>query len=103
MCCVRRPSVGWHERENAATLHHSVRDKLLVLPDALEIYPAHFAGSRCGAGMSGKPMSTIAAEKRWNARLGLGEAAFVDELGGTAPPKPAGMDEIMRFNQGRGV
>jgi glyoxylase-like metal-dependent hydrolase (beta-lactamase superfamily II) len=99
---VGRPDLPGHERENAATLHHSVRDKLLVLPDALEIYPAHFAGSACGAGMSGKPMSTIASEKRWNALLGLGEAAFVDELGGTAPPKPAGMDDIMRFNQGRG-
>ena len=57
---------------------------------------------RFETGMSGKPMSTIASEKRWNALLGLGEAAFVDELGGTAPPKPAGMDDIMRFNQGRG-
>lgn len=36
---VGRPDLPGHERENAATLHHSVRDKLLVLPDALEIYP----------------------------------------------------------------
>lgn len=100
---VGRPDLPGHERENAATLHHSVRDKLLVLPDALEIYPAHFAGSPCGAGISGKPTSTIAFEKRWNALLGLGEAAFVDALGGTAPAKPAEMDAIMRFNQGRGV
>jgi len=66
------------------------------------IYPAHFTGSAYGAGMSGKPASTIAFEKRWNALLGLDEAAFVDQLGGTAPPKPAGMDEILRFNRGRG-
>ena len=100
---VGRPDLPGHERENAATLHRSVREKLLVLPDALEIYPAHFAGSACGAGMSGKPASTIASEKRWNALLGLDEATFVDQLGGAAPPKPAGMDAILRFNLGRGA
>ena len=100
---VGRPDLSDHEREDAAALHRSLREKLLVLPDALEIYPAHFAGSACGAGMSGKPMSTIASEKRWNSLLGLGEAAFVDQLGGTAAPKPAGIDEILRFNQGRSV
>lgn len=33
--------------------------------------------------------------------LGLPREAFVDEVGGSAPPKPEGMDEILRFNQGR--
>jgi hydroxyacylglutathione hydrolase len=31
--------------------------------------PGHFAGSVCGVGMSGKPSSTIAFEKRWNPLL----------------------------------
>jgi len=39
---------------------------MLSLPDSLEVLPAHFAGSACGAGMSGKPSSTLAFEKRWN-------------------------------------
>jgi glyoxylase-like metal-dependent hydrolase (beta-lactamase superfamily II) len=98
---VGRPDLPGHERENAAQLRHSVRDKLLSLPDDLEVYPAHFAGSACGAGMSGKPASTIAFEKRWNGLLVLDEAAFVDEVGGNVPPKPEGMIEIMRFNTGR--
>ena len=98
---VGRPDLPGHERENAAQLRHSVHEKLLALPDDLEVYPAHFAGSACGAGMSGKPASTIAFEKRWNGLLGLDEAAFVEEVGGTVPPKPEGMAEIMRFNQGR--
>lgn len=96
-----RPDLPGRERENAAELRRSVRDKVLVLPDELEVYPAHFAGSACGAGMSGKPASTIAFEKRWNGLLQLDEAAFVDEVGGTVPAKPEGMAEIMRFNQGR--
>ena len=98
---VGRPDLPGHERENAAQLRASVRDKLLALPAELEVYPAHFAGSACGAGMSGKPASTIAFEKRWNVLLGLDEAAFVDEVGASVPPKPAGMDAIVRFNQGR--
>jgi len=98
---VGRPDLPGHERENAAQLRRSVRDKLLSLPDALEVYPAHFAGSACGAGMSGKPASTIAFEKRWNALLGLDEAAFVEQVGASVPEKPAGMAEILRFNQGR--
>ncbi len=98
---VGRPDLPGHERENAAQLRHSLRDKLLALADDLEVYPAHFAGSACGAGMSGKPASTIAFEKRWNTLLGLDEAAFVEQVGGTVPPKPEGMAEILRWNQGR--
>ncbi len=98
---IGRPDLPGHERDNAAELHRSLHDKLLTLPGALEVYPAHFSGSACGAGLSGKPTSTIAFEKRWNPVLGLERDAFVDEVGGSAPPKPEGMDEILRFNQGR--
>jgi glyoxylase-like metal-dependent hydrolase (beta-lactamase superfamily II) len=97
---VGRPDLPGHERENAAELHRSVRDKLLALPDALEIYPAHFAGSACGAGISGKPMSTLAFEKRWNPLLALPVGEFIDQVGGSAPPKPAGMDELIKLNRG---
>jgi hypothetical protein len=51
--------------------------------------------------MSGKPTSTIAFEKRWNPLLRLSHEAFVDEVGGAVLPRPAGVDEILRFNQGR--
>ena len=98
---VGRPDLPGHAREHAATLHRSVRDRLLALGDDVEIYPAHFAGSACGAGMSGKPSSTIGFERRWNPLLALGEPAFVEALAGAAPPKPAEIDEIVRFNRGR--
>lgn len=98
---VGRPDLPGHERANAAELHRTLHAKLLGLPDALEIYPAHFGGSACGAGLSGKPASTIAFEKRWNELLELPVDAFVDLIGASSPPKPAGMDEILRFNQGR--
>src|SRR5688500_2658834 len=70
---VGRPDLPGRARENAAELYRSVHEKLLTLPDALEIHPGHFAGSACGAGMSGKPSSTIGFEKRWNPLLSLDE------------------------------
>jgi len=97
---VCRPDLQGHERENAAQLHRSILDKLLALPDAIEIYPAHLAGSACGAEMGTKPASTFALEKRWTAVLALDEAAF-EEVAANVPPKPAEMAAIVRFNQGR--
>jgi hydroxyacylglutathione hydrolase len=98
---VGRPDLPGRERDNAAELHRSLHDKLLVLPDALEIYPAHFSGSACGAGLSGKPSSTLAFERQWNPLLMLEQDVFVEQVGGASPEKPAGMTEILRFNQGR--
>jgi hypothetical protein len=70
------------------------------LPGDLEIYPGHFSGSVCGAGLSGKPSSTIAFEKRWNPLLSSAEEAFVDTLV-DVPAKPAEMEAILLANQGR--
>jgi len=53
-----------------------------------------------GAGMSGKPSSTIAFEKRWNPLLSKSREEFVDALA-DVPPKPAAMEYILRKNQGR--
>lgn len=79
----------------------SLHEKLLVLPDGLEIFPAHFSGSACGAGLSGKPMSTIGFEKRWNSVLSLDRESFVETVGANIPERPAGMELIVQANQGR--
>jgi hydroxyacylglutathione hydrolase len=97
---VGRPDLPGRARENAATLYDSIHGKLLTLPDDVEVFPAHFAGSACGAGMSGKPSSTIAFEKRWNSLLSCSKAEFVDALS-EVPPKPPGMEAVLAFNQGR--
>jgi len=97
---VGRPDLPGQARENAAELYLSLHGKILVLPGDIEVYPGHFSGSACGAGMSGKPSSTLAFERRWNPMLSLERAAFVDALV-DVPPKPAGMEQILAFNQGR--
>lgn len=98
---VGRPDLPGHARDSAAELYRSLHDKLLALPASVEVYPAHFSGSPCGAGLSGKPMSTLAFERRWNPLLELARDAFVDEITGSAPEQPSGMEDMLRFNQGR--
>jgi glyoxylase-like metal-dependent hydrolase (beta-lactamase superfamily II) len=97
---VGRPDLPGRARENAGELFDSIHAKLLTLPDDLEIYPGHFSGSVCGAGMSGKPSSTIAFERRWNPLLSKSRAEFVAALSDVLP-KPAAMEQILRINQGR--
>jgi glyoxylase-like metal-dependent hydrolase (beta-lactamase superfamily II) len=89
---------GGREREMAAQLHDSLHTRLLSLPDDLEIFPGHQAGSACGAGLSGKPLSTIGFEKRWNPVLSLAREAFVEAVTADMPPRPADMDRIVAAN-----
>ena len=96
---VGRPDLPGRARENAAQLHASLHDKLLTLPDDLEIYPGHFSGSMCGTGLSGKPTSTLGFEKRWNAMLSLDRDAFIERLC-DVPPKPPEMARVLAFNRG---
>lgn len=97
---IGRPDLAGHEREMAGVLHDSLHAKLLPLPDELEIYPGHQAGSVCGAGLSGKPSSTLGFEKRWNPGLTMDKAAFVDYLTRDIPPRPADMEAMVRANLG---
>jgi hydroxyacylglutathione hydrolase len=98
---VGRPDLPGDTERNAAELHRSVHEKLLSLPPTVEIYPAHFAGSACGAGLSGKPSSTLAFEKQWNAMLSDGRDEFVRKLS-DQHAWPPDVEDNLRFNQGRG-
>jgi hydroxyacylglutathione hydrolase len=96
---VGRPDLPGRARENAAELYTSLHETLLTLPGDVEIYPGHFSGSLCGAGLSGKPTSTIAFEQRWNPMLSLDRQAFIDAMA-DVPAKPVDMEQILAFNRG---
>lgn len=97
---VGRPDLAGHEREMAEQLYDSLHRRLLTLPAELEIYPGHQAGSACGAGLSGKPASTIGFERRFNPQLSMAREDFVRTLMAEIPPPPADMAAIVRHNLG---
>jgi glyoxylase-like metal-dependent hydrolase (beta-lactamase superfamily II) len=98
---VGRPDLAGREREMAARLHDTLHDRLLSRSPELEIYPGHQAGSACGAGLSGKPASTLAFERRLNPLLSLPRDAFVDALVADLPPPPADVTAIVHANLGQ--
>lgn len=95
---VGRPDLAGREQEMAGRLYDSLHARLLGMPGELEIYPGHQAGSACGAGLSGKPASTLAFEKRFNPMLALGKEEFVRTLTAEIPLPPADMDAIVAAN-----
>lgn len=78
------------KRELAARLFDSVRRVLAPLPDHLEIAPGHGAGSMCGAGMSGRAVSTLGFERIANPylRADLTEDQFIEMILTRVPPFP---------------
>ena len=96
---IGRPDLAGREKEMAGMLFDSLHSKLLTYPDMTEIYPAHQAGSVCGAGISGKPVSTLGFEKKFNPMLGVTDKdEFIDLLTKEIPPRPAQMDKIVAEN-----
>jgi hydroxyacylglutathione hydrolase len=73
----------------ARTLNKSAV-KFLDLPDYLQVWPAHGAGSACGKALGAVPMSTVGYEKRFNESLSYAgrEQEFVEFIltGQPAPP-----------------
>jgi glyoxylase-like metal-dependent hydrolase (beta-lactamase superfamily II) len=96
---VGRPDLPGQARENASRLYASLHEKLLTLPDEIEVYPAHFGGSACGAGLSGKPSSTIGFERRFNRALSLRREEFIDTVAVVAV-KPLDSEAVLEFNRG---
>lgn len=95
-----RPDLAGKETEMAGQIWDTLQQRLMALPAEVELYPGHTSGSACGAGMSGKPMSTIGFEKRWNPMLSMSRDEFVATLTQSIPPRPAEMDRMVAFNLG---
>lgn len=90
------------QEQLAALLYHSLRDKVMTLPDDVIVYPAHGAGSACGKNMSKETVSTIGIQKQTNyaLRANMTEAEFITEVTDGLLPPPAyfGMNVAMNKN-----
>lgn len=74
-------SIGWSAEGLARMLYHSLREKLLTLPDATRVFPAHGAGSACGKSMSDAVSSTIGEQRNFNYALRpMSEDEFVEAV-----------------------
>jgi hydroxyacylglutathione hydrolase len=85
--------------EMAGRLYDSIKGRILALPDHLLIYPGHYSGSVCGAGLSGHAASTVGFERRNNRALAKPRDEFVAALIDEIPPPPEQQAEIVAANR----
>jgi glyoxylase-like metal-dependent hydrolase (beta-lactamase superfamily II)/rhodanese-related sulfurtransferase len=73
----------------AGMLHDSLNRKLMTLPDAVLVYPAHGAGSLCGRNMRAERFSTIGTERLTNYALQIRDRdEFVRQMTSNLPARP---------------
>lgn len=84
----------------ARHLFHSLRNKLMPLPDHLIVYPAHGAGSACGKNLSKETFDTLGNQKKTNYALNpeMTEEEFVKEVTTGLTPPPAYFPENVLMN-----
>ncbi len=90
---VGRPDLagatGHSPQDMASMLYDSLHGKLLKLPDATGVYPAHGAGSLCGRNISKETSSTIGEQRRTNYALQpMSKSAFVELATADLPEQP---------------
>jgi len=95
-----RPDLAVGAAEGAEGLFHSLR-RLMELPDGVEVFPGHVAGSLCGVAMSSRGSTTIGFERRFNPMASIPELdAFVAESAAVSAPKPPNLARIVELNHG---
>ncbi|OBF27420.1 rhodanese-like domain-containing protein [Mycobacterium sp. ACS4331] len=83
-------SIGFTREELADKLYDSLHNKLMPLPDATRVYPAHGAGSACGKNLSTDLWSTIGEQKATNYALRAPDkATFMELVTEGQPPAPS--------------
>ncbi len=86
---------------SAKRLFASVQE-FLDLPDYLQIWPGHGAGSACGKALGAVPESTVGYERRYNAAIRTaitGEDEFVDYILEGQPEPPLYFARMKRDNK----
>lgn len=95
-----RTELAMSAEQGARALFQSAQ-RLKSLPDYLEVLPGAYSGSVCGRSRSGKPMSTIGFEKRYNKAFRIDdEEALVRAMVADVPPAPPQAAQIRAVNSG---
>lgn len=77
------------EADLAGMLYDSLRTKIMPLPDHINVYPAHGAGSACGKNMMKETVDTLGNQKKVNyaLRADMTKDEFISEVtDGLLPP-----------------
>jgi len=91
---VGRPDLaggkGYTPQMMAEMMYDSLHGKILKLPDEVEVYPAHGAGSMCGRNMSKETSSTIGEQRKFNYALKpMNKDEFVHMMTADLPEAPS--------------
>jgi glyoxylase-like metal-dependent hydrolase (beta-lactamase superfamily II)/rhodanese-related sulfurtransferase len=101
---VGRPDLaggkGYTPQMMAEMMYDSLHGKLLNLPDEVEVYPAHGAGSMCGRNMSKETSSTIGEQRKFNYALKpMSKDEFVKMMTADLPEAPSYFPKDMEINR----
>ncbi|HEU5130566.1 MAG TPA: MBL fold metallo-hydrolase [Pyrinomonadaceae bacterium] len=101
---VGRPDLaggkGYTPQMMAAMMYDSLHGKLLKLPDEVEVYPAHGAGSMCGRNMSKETSSTIGEQRKFNYALKpMSKEEFVTMMTADLPEAPSYFPKDAEINR----
>jgi hydroxyacylglutathione hydrolase len=101
---VGRPDLaggkGYTPQMMAEMLYDSLHGKLLKLPDSVEVYPAHGAGSMCGKNMSKETSSTIGEQRKFNYALKpMSREDFVTMMTADLPEAPSYFPKDAEINR----
>src|SRR6266704_1267856 len=101
---VGRPDLaggkGYTPQMMAGMMYDSLHQKLLKLDDAVEVYPAHGAGSMCGKNLSNETSSTIGAQRKLNYALQpMAKDDFVTMMTRDLPEAPAYFSKDAEINR----
>jgi hydroxyacylglutathione hydrolase len=101
---VGRPDLaggkGYTPQMMAGMMYDTLHEKLLKLPDDVEVYPAHGAGSMCGKNMSKETSSTIGQQRKFNYALQpMSKEAFVKMMTDELPDAPAYFPKDAEINR----
>ncbi|CAN5903317.1 MBL fold metallo-hydrolase [soil metagenome] len=90
-------------RKGAEQMYGSLREKFLNLPDYVQVWPGHGAGSSCGKALGAVPASTVGYERlfSWWGRLveDDDEEGFVESLLADQPDAPVYFGRMKRQNR----